>query len=341
MKNKKDEKWLDKIISRAVDFGKTEFDAQKWNDKFLSNESYGASRSNIRIKSHKNFWRFIMENKVTKYSAAAVVTLALTLVLFSPFGTPKNGDIVWAKVAQNVKEIPTVVHREKRLFYEQDQNEPFLIADVMKYVSLDDGIVEEQYNAEGNLMYRAYILKKSQRVLMIFPPHKRYLELPLDETFASKIDSVTPKGLVDYFTSRTSTELGRSCFDGIEVEGFAINDVSIFPIPEQYRFLLPLEDLHYRLWVDVKSLLPVGAEAELTSGRGLLTWFKRLRVMVRAYDFQWNAELPHGIFDPNVPDDYTELKATDFLPAEAKAGFVGLGIIPIAFILWRRNRKKS
>jgi len=338
MKNKKDEKWLDEIISRAVDFGEVEFDAQKWKEKYILNET---GETYLKIKAHYNIWRFIMENKITRYSAAAVVALAFILVLLSPFGSSKNGGIVWAKVAQNVSEIQTVVHKEKRLFYEQGQDEPFLIANVMKYVSLDYGIVEEQYDAEGALLYRAYMLKKSGRVLMVLPPQKRYLELPLDETFVDKIDNVTPKGLVDYFTSHLSKELGRSRFDGRDVEGFAINDTSIFPIPDKYRFLLPLEELRYRLWVDVESSLPVGAEAELTTGRGLLTWFKRLRVMVRAYDLQWDAEIPEGTFEPNIPDDYTETNLTDLIPAKAKAGLVGLGILPIGIIFWRRRKRKK
>ena len=32
--------------------------------------------------SRPNLWRFIMESKVTKYSAAAAITLAIVLILF-------------------------------------------------------------------------------------------------------------------------------------------------------------------------------------------------------------------------------------------------------------------
>ena len=73
MKNKKDEKWLDETISRAVDFGKVKFDAEQWKEKYILNES----AKNTIVKHHKNVWRYIMENKVTKYSAAAVVALAI------------------------------------------------------------------------------------------------------------------------------------------------------------------------------------------------------------------------------------------------------------------------
>jgi hypothetical protein len=62
----------------------------------------------------------------------------------------------------------------------------------------------------------------------------------------------------------------------------------------------------------------------------------------RASDFQWNAEIPEGTFDPNLPDDYTEFTIADLLPTEAKAGLVGLGGIPvIGIIAYRRHRRRS
>jgi len=41
----------------------------------------------------------------------------------------------------------------------------------------------------------------------------------------------------------------------------------------------------------------------------------------RAYDFQWNAEIPEGKFEPNIPDDYTEFKVTDLIPPARKKAF--------------------
>ena len=48
--------------------------------------------------SRPNLWRLIMESKVTRYSAVAVVTLAVAFVLLGPFGTPGNGGVVLADV---------------------------------------------------------------------------------------------------------------------------------------------------------------------------------------------------------------------------------------------------
>jgi len=71
-----------------------------------------------------------------------------------------------------------------------------------------------------------------------------------------------------------------------------------------------------------------------------LTGFQKLHCEFKAYDIQWNAELPEGIFDPNIPEDYTEFKVTDLVPAKAKAGLVGLGLIPAGFVFWRRRKRR-
>ena len=341
MKNKKDEKWLDENISKAVDMGEVKFDTQKWRKKYILNEP-AATRSTI--KPHINFWRFIMENKVTRYSAAAVVALAFTLVLFSPFGNSKYGGIVLAEVADKVHQMHTVIHKETRIVWETGQKEPCGVADVVKYLSEEYGYAEHAFDEQGTLFLRAYFLKETKQFIIVLPVEKKYLKLSLPEEIFNRITGIlTPRGLVDYCISFQYMELGRAKFDNLDTEGFEITDPNIFPIPGPLSLLFPAKDLVARLWINVETSLPVGLESEFNTDRGLLTGFKKLHGEFRAYDFQWNAELPEGIFDPNIPDDYTELKVTDFIPAEAKAGLVGLGVVPAGFIFWKkhRNRKKS
>ncbi|MBN1973980.1 MAG: hypothetical protein JW787_10105, partial [Sedimentisphaerales bacterium] len=112
MKNRKDEKWLDENISRAVDFGEVKFDTERWKEKYILDES---NAKQLKIKSHKSVWRFIMESKVTRYSAAAVVTLAFILVLSNPFGSSKYGGVVLANVAQKMENIKLFVCKEHTL----------------------------------------------------------------------------------------------------------------------------------------------------------------------------------------------------------------------------------
>jgi hypothetical protein len=296
-------------------------------------------------------WRTIMGSKATRYSAAAVVTLAVALVLLSPFGSSKNGGIVWAEVVGKVHQMNTVIHKQECVFWEMDEEGIRLEAgtatfDVINYGSAERGFVEHVFDEEGTLLAKVYFLTETQQGIMVGPTLKKYGKLSLPEDWLSHIAGVlTPRGMVDYFTSGHYTELGRAKLDNFDVEGFEItqaSDPNHLPIPEPLRLLFPAKDMVARVWVDVETSLPVGFDFEFNTDRGVLTGFNKLRGEFRAYDFQWNAELPEGIFEPNIPDDYTEVKkVTDFIPAEARGGLVGLGVIPtISVIVYRRLRRQ-
>ena len=154
--------------------------------------------------------------------------------------------------------------------------------------------------------------------------------------------TVTPRGLVEYFTSGHYTELGSAKFNNMDVEGFETADPNVlFPLPEPLRSLFPATDIIGRIWIDVETSLPVGVAAEFNTDRGLFTGLNKLHGEWKSYGFQWNAELPEGVFEPNIPDDYIGFDVADFIPTKVKAGLVGMGMIPAGLILWRRRRRKG
>ncbi|MGB2863933.1 MAG: hypothetical protein WBC05_11455 [Sedimentisphaerales bacterium] len=317
------------------------------DERILTDAGIALTNSSINrpqaLRPGPNIWRFIMESKITRYSAAAVITLAAALVLLSPFGTPNNGGIVWADVVEKVGEMRTLVHKERRIGWEIGQEEFSRKADVIRYASEEHGLVEHQYDDKGTLMFRAFFLRETKQFIIVFPAEKKYLKLSMPEDLFNRLTGMlTPRGLVDYYMSSQYTELGQASFDNFDAEGFEITDPNLlFPIPEPLRSMCPARDLVGRLWIDVETSLPVGTEVKFNTDRGLLTGFKKLHLEFRAYDLQWNAEIPEGIFDPNIPDDYTEFKVTDLIPSEAKAGLVGLVAIPAGLVFWKKRRKRA
>lgn len=279
-----------------------------------------------------------MENKITKYSAAAVVALAIAFVLLSPFGTSDSGGVVWAKVVQNMDNVQMFVHKEQRFYYELGQDEPFLKTDVIKHACQKYGVVEEQYTTEGDLMHRAYLLGEARQIVAVVPKVKKYFKMPMTDTMAQLIERLTPRGLVEYFMAIEHKDLGRSRIDGHEVEGFEAMDTELWPIHDTFRFLFPVRQITWRFWIDVESSLPVRAEYEIITDRGLFTELKKLKIVCKAYDFEYHQEAQDELFDPNIPDDYTELKLTDLMPVGAGLG--GLCIIPAGFVFWKRFRRK-
>jgi hypothetical protein len=292
-------------------------------------------------------WRFIMESRVTRYSAAAVVALAAALVLLSPFGTSKNGGIVWAEVIEKVSEMSTCIVEEEYLFWQMDADDTFLEADpdkldVIKYVSEEDGVAMDVFNEDG-LLAQVYFLKQSRQFIIVGPTLKKYLKVPMvGDIFDRIATTVTPRGLVEYFTSGHYTELGRAKFDNFDVEGFETTDPNVLnPLPEPLRSFFPVNYIVGRIWIDVEASLPVGVESEFDTDRGLFTGFNKLHGEWRAYDIQWNAELPEQVFEPNIPDDYTGFKVTDFIPPEVKVTLASLGFAPVGFLVWITVRKKA
>lgn len=352
MKNKKSEKWLDETISRAVDIGEVKFDAKQWKEKYILNKSEAAMHSTI--KPHKNFWRFIMESKVTKYSAAAVVALAITLVLLSPFGTPGNGGVVLADVQQKVADIETMIIRGTKTYTRP--GEPCDVFefdgfkcefDLVKYFSKQLGFTEEGY-AEGQLFYRITFNLPKKQTLIVFPPYKKYVTFTSMDSVAKIMEKfTTPNGVFNLLLDNDYKELGGDNIDGVEVEGFEFQDVE--PIKKIVpKVVLDIQDYTGKVWIGIEEQLPVRIEGDLVIGKSFMTMFNDLNLHeVNVLD-KYNVELDEDIFDIDAPEGYTELTLSDILhmiPVEAKAGLAGLGvsscIIPAGFIVWKRHRKKK
>ena len=230
------------------------------------------------------------------------------------------------------------VHKEQRFYYELGENEPFLKTDVIKHACPKYGVVEEQYTIEGDLMHRAYVLGEARQIVAVLPNAKKYFKMPMTDVMAQLIERLTPRGLVEYFMAIEHKDLGRSRIDGRQVEGFEAMDTELWPIHDTFRFLFPIKQITWRFWIDVESSLPVRAEYEIITDRGLFTELKKLKIVCKAYAFEYHQEVREELFEPNIPDDYTEFKLTDFLPV--KAGLGGLCIIPAGFVFWRRRRRK-
>lgn len=284
-----------------------------------------------------NVWRFIMESKVTRYSAAAVVALAMALVLLGPFGTSKNSGVLLAEVGDNINKIDTMVIEGTRYAtYEDPEKQPRKVT-VRKLLSSQHGYMEEQYE-DDTLMHRSYMYRPEKVFVMMFPQTKKYLRWNATEAQIDLHDKLTPRGIVEVFSSGDCTELGKKEIDGVEVEGFESRDFHIaLDIP---KVLADTNDISLRLWIDVETSLPVRLEADVDLGKSLLTGFNRLHIHEINSFIEFNPDLDPNIFDPNIPDDYTEFKLTDLIPTEAKAGLVGLSILPAGFVFWRKRRRK-
>jgi len=294
-----------------------------------------------------------MESKVTRYSAAAVVALAAVLVLFGPFGTPKNGGVVLADVQKKVAGIETMIIRGTKTYTHPDKDGEIFEFDgikcqfdIVRYQSTQYGVVEEGY-AEGDLFYRLTFNIPENQTLILFPKYKKYLKFASMDALAKVMEIfTTPNGILDLLIAGGAKKLGRDKIDGIEVEAFEFEDTEHFePIKELLpRTVFNIQGFKGKVWIGIKEQLPVQVEGDLAIGKTFTTMFQELNLHEINTFGDYNIELDEGIFDTTVPEGYTEITLSDILkmiPKEAKAGVAGLVMVPAGFFVWRRRRKRA
>ena len=83
MSGKNDDNRLDDIISRTINSGKPEFDAEAWKQKYPEEfqmlKSMSAEKEPVRRIS---IWRVVCQSPVTKFAAAAVIIIGIGLHAF-------------------------------------------------------------------------------------------------------------------------------------------------------------------------------------------------------------------------------------------------------------------
>jgi len=126
------------------------------------------------------------------------------------------------------------------------------------------------------------------------PEAKVYLrKILLSEDIFDPTITQDPYTFLKEFMSFEHTKLGRKRINGIVVEGIEVDDPRLC--------LNTFEKLTARLWVDVKSNLPVLIEIDGSANAGAM---RQTTVCDR---FEWNVPLEPDLFDPDIPDDYVLL----------------------------------
>ncbi len=104
-------------------------------------------------------------------------------------------------------------------------------------------------------------------------------------------------------------ELGRDTIDGQEVTGFEISGQQLGLAPTGAR---NAGDYRGELWVAVKTSLPVRYVVQMPAPGG-----ESGALVISTYDqFEWDTPLDPGLFQPDIPADYTLIDAPPPLTGE-------------------------
>ncbi len=286
----------------------TEIDRRILSDASTSMRK--AVAANQRVKSI-SLWRTIMKSNVTKLATAAVVIIAVMVVLNHLGGSIDGSGVVLADVAKKIAQANSAIWQEHRILTCEGIKLSFLKnlkTDVTRYYSSAYGSREDMSTTGGLLLHQVFWLTEKNAFIEVAPLFKQYKHKELTENermvWSRRNIAAAVEGLIK---SEEPVKLGRKTFNGKEAEGFEIRDSKIVAAFVPVHF----DSLVARFWIDVETSLPVQYEAELVISDNHITSYtggKPVEVMVTADEFQWDVELEPGIFEPNIPSDYTQME---------------------------------
>jgi len=256
-----------------------------------------------------SLWRLIMNRPKTKLSLAALVVLVGIVVMH--FGETSN--VAWAQVLENVNSIDTYVFRIRQVETTGARPDGFEFAtekETTVYRSESLGAMDETL-WNGELFQREYRSLLQGKGARICYPLENYESWPLSPGVIQSLQAKHPKQIIVTILEGQYTSIGRDRISDREVEGIETKDPNALIDPTGYYDMdLTVDDFVARIWIDMKTQLPVWLEFRFTPQGSSLC---RTLVMDQ---FQWGADLDPDVFAFSIP---TGFKFLDYNQREVRS----------------------
>ncbi len=247
--------------------------------------------------------RFIMKSHFTKYAAAAIVIISciIGVTLFGP-----SSNIVLANVLTQIEKISTYMYEMDMTTEGQaigDRTTNMKVYGTTLY-SHEYGLKtiidmnEPEQNTTLRIRQEMYVIPKDKVVIQILPEQKTYTRLEVDDDYVERVknQNYDPGKIISQVISCKYESLGISTIEGKTVEGFQTND------PNYSGGMYSTVDI--KLWVDVKTQLPVQMEMNMNMK---LEGQTNVTVSGVIHNFKWNIPVVASEFEPVIPDDYKSM----------------------------------
>ncbi|HUU17180.1 MAG TPA: hypothetical protein VMW72_08530 [Sedimentisphaerales bacterium] len=244
-----------------------------------------------------NIWRTIMKSSIVKSAAAAVIIVLVVLGLFEFIGTEKTSGVVWAEVVRKVGASRGLIVRCTDLIPSNEVDYS------ITYTS--PTYCRKDFYKDGRIIRTGYVDftgSDTDTLTDVFHIHKLHVTTTYKKSenglfLEWRNDWTNPGFLVQTILSSEHSKLGQKTIEGVLCEGIETTDPACFgPLPGEVNNL----QAEFRLWVSVETGYPVLYESKMSAEHEGEVWESE-SVMDQ---FQWDAELDPGIFEPNIPPDY-------------------------------------
>lgn len=215
MSGQKDEKWLDEMISRAVDCNTSQFDAEKWQRKYAEEAqmitTLGRQDNSDPIARRHKLGRTIMQSKWTKLAAAASIIIAVFLALqFSGNGEVFSSQ-AWGQMLGEMKQMQWV-HAVSTIDGPNGQN-------TSENWTCFNPHIEVATTSGGSIHYKDYSKKKAYdwnaetNTISVYPITDKY-----NAPMPASVFEALPKFIENLDEDKTEISREMSTLDGKEVE---------------------------------------------------------------------------------------------------------------------------
>lgn len=241
--------------------------------------------------------RFIMKNPISKIAAAAaLIIMCMTgLIMFNKTSSIAIGDVL-KKIEQINSYMCQIISAERAINVDKNLPAREVQCSILESKEYGTKIMMNIKMLKGedinNVKSEVYILPKKNIYINIIHTQKLYNKREITDKLLeeSYFDFMKIFKKVDESKIKS---LGKSTLDGIEVEEFQFND------PDFMAGELDLGKIDVKLWVDIRTQLPIIMEMES------LTETQHIVATIR--DFQWNVPVSAVDFEPMIPPDYRSI----------------------------------
>jgi len=286
------------------------------NDKLVENVMSQIDAKPIigqTIGLAQNIWRVIMKSSITKLAVTAVIIIACVI-----------GISLWRSTGSGIALAEALARYEQVKAFRSKGNmtinpgKPdgveFRASSVMsrEYGNKNTMEVREDPNGGWEPLGERYFYPQKKTVVQIGHPIKTYFRWEVDDSDAQdQLESlsqyVDPGKLLRDLMACNYENLGRSTIDGYDVEGFHTADPNYRSSFSRFVIMDPQVKVDVRIWVDVKTRLPVRYEER---GSGLDEMEYPVVVESIMTDFEWDIPVTAAEFEPPpVPDGYAVANA--------------------------------
>ncbi|MBN2591805.1 MAG: hypothetical protein JXA96_18200 [Sedimentisphaerales bacterium] len=249
-----------------------------------------------------NIGRIIMKSHLTKIASAALVTIAaivgITIV-------NRTSSIVLADVLEQIRQVNAVFYQQKMnsttpmMGMEMNQDvhsKVWISGDYGMRMDMEMEMTIANDPNKHTSTSQGYFLFEQNEIVTIMPSEKQYMRVELsgEQITAARQQSNDPNLMIEQFLNCDYVSIGKTTIDGIEVEEFQTTD------PNFQGGVYKSGQVDVKLWVDVKTKLPVQMEMDIQLGGQT-----NISMHSITYGFQWDVPVDAAIFEPVIPDDYT------------------------------------